>query len=263
LGGVMMVENEKLKELKTFRVVKKEDLILLLQDLIITTEKNIRKYKRYIKELEDNLKEYGIHEMGSAGKTKFPNKIYDDCLSKISFIDNNLLNAIADDTKLAMSYLGFRKIAKKRIENKAIELELLYLTDEEEKIIKDFTKQRNWAHHLPFSLLTSKLRLIEQNPSLHKHHNLNPITINEFQDCEGSYPLNLYHYSLQNYENFRKIYQHMKKQYSRLIGQSIYIETRNITEPRKFEEIQATQLSTKVQAIQDKYIRPEHENRLK
>lgn len=231
------------EDLKRYDLETKENFALYLKELIILTHRNIMIYKRYIKELRRIVEE---SDYQNCPNEKINPYLYIDMNNKISAVDDDLLNLIGDETKMAMSYKKFRSLAKKRME-KGLDLCLSDLSDEIKMILNKINELRNWCHHIPESMFTARLelttKLIEDGEA---EMVSNPIIISDFSYYEAAWMTSLLMSHENSYDEFSKVFQQMKKDYSILIGQSMRIEYR-IDEVRLIEDLSIPDISLKIQ----------------
>jgi hypothetical protein len=132
---------------KIFLFKIKEDYIYYLSELIIDTIQKSKRLKKYEDEIDFILK-------NNPGKKYIEAEFYESFSDKTSRLFQYIFNLIGDETKQAISYRKFRKILYKN--KRLLNIEINVLTTEEEFIIGEFHKLRNWSLHLPESLLVHK-----------------------------------------------------------------------------------------------------------
>lgn len=211
------------KESKGFPLVYKEDFIYYLRDIINTTARYLIRLKRYVKELEEFIETQSLNDDNSKMASTIE---YESFFDKIRHVETVLMNLIGDKTKQALSYNKFREIADKRM-SKGLELNLEKLSDEMKKDLNRFNNWRNTNLHIPLSLLTSTRELAEQrvaeNPELFGHVPNNPIYVDQYEFQYASLFLMMLNSSKEFYEISRGMHQQMKRDYSKLIGESVSI----------------------------------------
>ena len=132
---------------KIFMFNVKEDYIFYLSELIIDTIQKSKRLRKYENEIEFLLN-------NNQGKKFIEAEFYESFSDKTSRLFQYIFNLIGDETKQAFSYRKFRKILYKN--RRLLNIELDILTTEEEYIIGEFHKLRNWSLHIPESLFNHK-----------------------------------------------------------------------------------------------------------
>ena len=102
------------------------------------------------------------------------------------------------------------------------------------ELLDAMREQRNWGHHVPQSLFASQENFMvnEQKTSKKQFENFfsgDEVYISIWEYHEIGWLINMYASSKIAYENFRKVFQRMKKDYSSLIGSHMRI--RRVKEP--------------------------------
>ena len=139
------ISKQRKKELKQFALSNKEEYIIYLQNIIAIAVKAMETHKKYVKELEDIIACYQVGE-------KIPHDVYSDIQNKISNVECYLLNLFGDGQTSSISYFKFRKMIIKAKKN--LDIEFNVMSEEENEILNEFNKSRNWNNHIPESLLT-------------------------------------------------------------------------------------------------------------
>jgi hypothetical protein len=240
-------EEEMGKEnLKVYALETKENFILYLRQLIISTHVQIKYHQRYIDELRGLIE---LNRFDNHPTKKINPYMYIDINNKIGNVSNKLLNLIGDQTNTAMSYLKFRVLAKKRMGN-GLDLGLTDLTSDMWGILRELNEWRNWALHMPESLFTAELELLEKamndrtievNPMPN-----NPIKITEFNYYEAAWLIDLLKETESMHDGFSKSFQQMKMDYSVLIGESMRVEYRRF-EVRPIKDMDVPKISMEIQ----------------
>ncbi|MHC0445435.1 hypothetical protein ACWA1F_08490 [Flavobacterium sp. 3-218] len=132
---------------KIFMFKVKEDYIYYLSELIIDTTQKSKRLKKYENEIVFLLK-------NNPGKKFIEAEFYESFSDKTSRLFQYIFNLIGDETKQAFSYRKFRKILHKN--KRLLNIDLDALTSEEEFIIDEFHKLRNWSLHIPDSIFNHK-----------------------------------------------------------------------------------------------------------
>jgi hypothetical protein len=137
-----------------------------------------------------------------------------DLSYKNNFIFNQIINLIGDDTREAISYKRFRRIADK---NKDLGIEPL--SEDIHILLRRIYTHRNWALHVPESLLST---LIEEEKIANKNElNLkSPIHLSYYDYFSGDLFMSLYEGVKKIGIDFIKSLYQVKKDYSILSGES-------------------------------------------
>ncbi|AKL94973.1 hypothetical protein CACET_c15240 [Clostridium aceticum] len=102
------------ENLKSFKLQKKEDFIVYLRKLIMSTYRHVKDYKRYIDELDSIIEE---RDLRNDKKKTIPRDLYTDIKHRITGVESHIMNIMGDLTNTALSYNKFRKLADKRQSN--------------------------------------------------------------------------------------------------------------------------------------------------
>ncbi|MEF2247944.1 hypothetical protein [Paenibacillus sp. IITD108] len=206
-----------------FPLVNKDDFIYYLRDIIDTTARYLTRYKRYIEELKKFIME---QDLENDPIKKVSNQTYEDFFDKTRHVQTVLLNLIGDKSKQSLSYNKFREIADKRIAN-GLDLNLSKLPDDSRKALNQFNNWRNLNLHIPLSFLSATRELakkrIAEEPNKYTHIPDNPIFITQYEHQYAELFIDMWKRSMEFYSLARKMHQQMKKDYSRLIGESVEI----------------------------------------
>lgn len=206
--------------LKIYKLDKKEDYIVYLRHLIILAHKNMMVYKMYLNKLEKYINQ---NEYDKKPESLIRPEVYFENQDKINNTSSYLLNLFADDTGIAMSYKKFRRCANKKI--KKLQLGLDELDDEINNIIMQFNNLRNWSLHVPESLVTAQLEIVKKHKLEDYFMNdYSTISIPEYIYYEAAWLVDLLKENKELYSGCSKIFQQMKRDYSKLTGSSMRIE---------------------------------------
>jgi len=236
------------KELKQFKLEDKIDFIVYLQELIVRTDKCLVKMKKYLSELEIEIKK--THESGrkdEAGVTVINAEIYSRYVDLIGNNTAYLLNLTGDQQKTSLSYIKFRKLVQTRRKRGSLDFEIRDIDEEIDELLKDLNKMRNWYNHVPESLLMSEIKLIKDGEF--GGHSMNPIIINYYVTCQIEVVQDLFDSSSNFYKTCRDIHQSMKKDFSSLIGESVVIQRKDYEYSKNMKMFEATKLSAEIQGI--------------
>ena len=227
------------QEIKQFRLDSAHKCALYLNKIIFSCEKNMYFFERYNQETSFILCEY-------YGEVKIPYDKYVALVHKIGTIKMTLLNIIGDAQSSSISYFKFRKQIQKQIKNGKIDIKILDLGNDLEKILSEFNKYRNWQNHVPESLLVAERALMENEGVQLK---LNPIGIVHYNYVSYEYFKSFYDENTHFYNQARKIIQSAKEDYSQLIGEPIICSPIYLDKPLSFEQAQSVEMSAKIQGI--------------
>ncbi len=222
------MENKKIKIIES-----KKDAIIFLNQLIILVDKRMMRLKRCILELEDELKKYDDVE------NKIRTDIYNIYSERIEHLTNYLFNLLGDETKMAVSYKQFRNILDKKVKQGHQELRLDELDKDTEILLNQFRDMRNWSHHVPQSILNSQVDFMKEQTGYSSdlvdfNFSQEIVVVLTWEYHEITWIKELHDRILQQYEDFSKVFQRMKKDYSKLIGKSMEMIREQQSIPRPF-----------------------------
>ena len=231
-----------------FKLEKKIDYQIYLQNIIAITYKCLDKHQRYLKKLDkllnDTRKKYAICEPNKIAIDYF---VYSEFVDLLGNVEGYLLNVIGDHQKSSISYKKFRDLIAKKKKRGNLDFEIRELDKNVQDLLEIFNSDRNWQNHIPESLLTSEIELIKQGKLW--GHKTNPIEINLHSSCTLEYVEDLYNSSDEFHSRANTIFQSMKKDYSSLINDSVRIIRNYSTKPCNIEKAIATKLSAEVQGL--------------
>lgn len=242
------LSKEEKRNMKRFELKDKVEYEIYLHELITRMYICINKQKKYLKKL---------HSYIEVLKVKNPNKSmeeieakhddYSEFVDMISNIESNALNLMGDNQQTSISYVKFRDIIYKKKKKGTLKFEIRDLDEKTIDLMKDINRARNWANHVPESLLAAELKLIKEGKL--KNHSRNPITIASYSNCTLEYMQSLYDNSNNFLKLMIKIHQNMKKDYSCLIGENVKIVRTNISTPSGVNLLAPAEISSQVQGI--------------
>ncbi|MED3541700.1 hypothetical protein ABEX53_22990 [Bacillus toyonensis] len=192
---------------KGFYLKSKNDYIIYLRHLIISSFKSLSTYKKYLAQVDEIIE---IKKLRDRPNSVISNDIYEESRAKLLFVANKLLNIYGDHSHFGMSYKKFREKAKK---DKSISLILPKLDEETKTHLNNLNSMRNWGNHVPESLLVAQ---IETNPGLLVPP-FNPFTIAMYEKCSAQWLISLYEDSLRSVELFQEVHAQMMLDYKELI----------------------------------------------
>lgn len=228
--GENLSSNEKLSPIQS-----KEDAIVFLNQMIVLTYRRMARLNEIIRDIENVIKLY-------KNKERIETKVFRDCVDKSENTILFLMNIFGDETKNVVSYKQFRKILHKKYENGFTEFELVPLNREIVELLDKCREERNWSHHIPQSLFVCQKKHIEKyhsitNKLVNKVFSDEEIFVSEWEYHEIEWLNNLYEANIGYKKVFQKIFQYMKKDYSKLVGKSMCIMKSKEQNPRPFEFI--------------------------
>lgn len=224
------MDNKKIKAINN-----KKDAIIFLNQLIILVDKRMIRLKRCILDLQEELKKY------DENTKKVSTDIYNKYSERISCLSNYLLNLFGDETKMAASYKQFRTIMERKVRQGFQDLELDELESEIINLMNKFRDIRNWSHHIPQSILNSQLDYMKKKEGLSSDYvdacfSSEIITVLTWEYHDIAWLYELHNGITEQYQEFSKVFQRMKKDYSKLIGKNMSIirEQQPISRPSDF-----------------------------
>lgn len=221
----------------------KNDAVIFLNQMIVLVDKRMIRLKNAISDTEELIEKYN-------SKDKIETVIYQAYAERIESLTMFLCNILGDETKNAVSYRQFRKILDKKVFQGKEEFKLEQLNDDMIELLDSMREQRNWGHHVPQSLFASQENFMV-NKQLGKEetfHNIftdSNVYVSIWEYHEIEWLVNLYVSSRLAYENYRRVFQRMKKDYSFLVGESMRVERIKEPKPRPFIFNQIAQDSLK------------------
>lgn len=206
-----------------FPLVNNEDFIYYLRDIIDTTARYLTRLKRYSDELEEMIIN---QKLRNNPKMYVHDEIYCEFYDKLRHVETVLLNLIGDKSNQSLSYNKFREIADKRMSN-GLNLNLEKLPVEMRQELNRFNDWRNKNLHIPLSYLSTTRDLAKQkvsdDPTRYTLIPNNPIVITQYEYQYSKVLIDMLDIMKVFYEKCRKVHQQMKKDYSKLIGESVQI----------------------------------------
>ncbi|RAS91780.1 hypothetical protein A3863_04695 [Priestia endophytica] len=175
---------------------------------------------------------------------------------------SHLSNIFGDGAKFGLSYHNYRKNVKKK-EARKFNIDYLKLTDEQEAELNSITTSRNWINHIPVSLIHSTKAAAFQE-SIDSNM---PIFIPHFEKYEGIWMVSMYEENYEGLQNYKKVFEWVKEDYSKLTGTPCRIVERTIPVVRPIEDLEIARISAEIQhkriktieQIKQKYLDDEEE----
>lgn len=220
---------------KIFLFKVKEDYIYYLSELIIDTIQKSKRLKKYENEIDNLLK-------NNRGKKLIEAEFYESFSDKTSRLFQYIFNLIGDETKQAFSYRKFRKILFKN--RRLLNIEIEHLTTEEEFIIGEFHKLRNWSLHIPESIHNHKREFFKiDNKFINEHKSIIAVDYYEYFEIEflekQKGEIN------QILNGVEIVLNRMKDDYSKLVGEKVeYKEDLMQVKPYAIMEVAKKSLET-------------------
>ena len=225
---------------KRMKIETKEDAIFFLHRMIYLAIKRMDRYKNLISDIDSVIKD-------NAGKKYIDILVGNQLFERMESLNLFLCNLYADETQNVISYVWFRKTVEKKLCNS--EIKLSNWNDETIKIIEELKDRRNWVHHIPHTTFTSEIEF-------QKEQGMNEFWIRKLQTnyqidvwCYKYVAMDLIkelsHSCKVQYDDYRKVLQAMKKDYSMLTGKSVRINREYIDEPKNKEVIEVQDNSFK------------------
>lgn len=217
------MKNSKLKNIET-----KKDAIIYLNQLITLIDKRMKRFKRGIRDIKDKIDSLNVEAK------KIETDEYQRLAEAIESTSLYLFNLFADETKTAVSYKQFRKVMEKKVKRGQVEFELDEIDKEILDLLAYFRDQRNWSHHVPQSLLISQINYFNNvmnypEKLTEMHFSSSDIYILTWQYHEIGHLYELYSSADEIYKDFVRVFQRIKKDYSKLVGTSVKL----VREPQK------------------------------
>lgn len=187
----------------------KDDFITYLKHLIILASKGIKRYEEQINQLGSYIEDKKLIERPNC---LISSKEYENFKSMLMFSHGYLLNLFGDQSEMGISYQNYRKQLKKK--DRTLNFNFLELTEEQKAELNKVTTARDWSHHIPASLMHAQNELaLERNLAV-----VNPIFYSDFQKYRGIWLVDLYRESVENLENFKRLLELLKEDYSVITG---------------------------------------------
>jgi hypothetical protein len=205
--------------LQKFIFSTKEDFIIYLWYILRLAFAEIDRHKTYLDQLKNAIVERDL----KVAERKVPAAVFNEFRDKIEYVSMNLCNLLGDHAEKAVSYKKFRQEANKK--NVELGLGLLPLDVEIIDLLNELHVNRNWALHIPESLITAEREIREK--VLKKAGLvtvLNPIEVGYDLYYEGEFLTSLYEDNKISRNSFTTIFRQMKKDYSALIGSNAEIQ---------------------------------------
>lgn len=205
--------NKKEKDPKVFEFLTKEDLIMYTSLILELAIRHMDRYNRYIKELEEFIVE----------NEKISYREYKEIEDKLFTPQNHLLNLFGDNSKNAASYLRIRRIMKEKKE--VFNLNYIEHDQDTREILNSLYRSRNYEHHVTDSKIMEwglyRKRQLSTMP--HIDWPTEEIKINYSEYLEKESVVHNHKAAKKMQDDFKKLLQFMKKDYSLMIGKSMRV----------------------------------------
>ncbi|PHG66179.1 hypothetical protein [Bacillus wiedmannii] len=219
---------------KRFTLNSKYDYLTYLRFIIIQSHKFMKRHSFYKECLEREIEELNLMDQPQQA---IDSNIYEEHNDRIQFVSSKLLNLFGDLQGDSLSYYKFRKTLVRR--NTEVKDTLGTLSKEILEILSSINQTRNWALHMPESLLNSHSEIIKKSWSEAEHNlylsTFTPINVPFFEKYEGTWLLSLYHECCLCEEDNVAIFNQMICDYKALLGRELTIEE-IVYDKRPFEE---------------------------
>lgn len=213
---------------KIYMFKVKEDYIFYLSELIIDTIQKSKRLKKYEDEIELILK-------NNADKKLVETEFFESISDKTSRLFQYIFNLIGDETKQAVSYRKFRKLLYKN--KRILGIEISSLSQEEEFIIGEFNKLRNWSLHIPESIYVHKREFFKVDEKFIDKYKL-IIAVDYYKYFKIEFLVQLKDEINQVLEGVEIVLTKMKEDYSILVGGEVeYQEDVFVSKPYAIMEV--------------------------
>lgn len=193
---------------KIYMFKVKEDYIFYLSELIIDAIQKSKRLKKYENEIEYLL-------TNNPEKKFIEAEFYESFSDKTSRLFQYIFNLIGDETKQAVSYRKFRKILYKN--KRLLNIEINNLSPDEEFIIGEFHKLRNWSLHIPESIFVHQREFFKIDDDF-INDNKSIIAVDYFEYFEIEFLKKQKEEIIQVLNGVEIILTKMKEDYSKLVG---------------------------------------------
>lgn len=223
--------------LKDYNFDSKEAFIYYIQHLVIIISRALERYEKQIVELQEFIEKNKIAEnpevICSADK-------YENFKCMLGFSCNYLSNLFGDQAKFGTSYQNYRKNVKKR--GGEFDMKHVEFSQEQEQELNQVTTLRDWANHVPVSLINSTMvKSFETKIDTQK-----PIFIAEFNNYEGMWLITLYDQNSELLQGYKRLFELLKQDYKKLTG-SPCIVVKNEIPVRSISDLQIPKISYEIQ----------------
>jgi hypothetical protein len=202
---------------KRFVIDSRSDYIIYLRMIIVQSHKLIKSLKKYTEELNNKLEELNLRNKPNA---LIDTEIYEEFNDKIGNVEHRLLNIVGDLQADSMSYYKFKKMLLKR--NIEVKNDLGALSKEMESNLSTVNVNRNWALHMPESLLHAQIETIKEiwskNDLQEFLTKFNPVGVPYLKKYEGKWLISLHEQCVGNLKLYEEVYESMLLDYGRLLG---------------------------------------------
>lgn len=212
-----------LKDLQEYKLETREDFAQYLKFIIQYIQSNLHLFRTYLEELKIIV---------NNEQPTIPYRTYEDHRIKLGLLSLFLSNIFADHSTAGVSYKKCRKALNKKSDELSINIQPL--PNEIGKLLNDFYNFRNWSAHVPESLIQS---IIINKMIFHQPLQPSPmIDIETYSLYEFTWIVSLYRENERLYNDFRKVFSYVKKDYSRIIGSTMEVRLiKNNDIPKPFD----------------------------
>ncbi|WP_110928075.1 hypothetical protein [Bacillus massiliglaciei] len=202
---------------KKFVIDSRSDYIVYLRMIIVQSHKLLKRLNKYSDELNHKIDELNLRNKPNA---LFDTEIYEEFNDKIGNVEHRLLNIVGDLQTDSISYYKFRKMLLKR--NIEVKNDLGTLSEEMESNLSTVNVSRNWALHMPESLLHAQIENIKEiwdKKELQEFlTKFNPVGVPYFKKYQGKWLISLYEQCVGNLSLYEEVYKSMLSDYEKLLG---------------------------------------------
>lgn len=209
------------KKYKHYPILTLEDGLVALGYLIVSVSVNLRKYKKYNKELQELLEKYlpFVDENGDSD-VLIPADEYESINDRLLYCQREIIKFTADHQKDSFSYMDFRKTLK----NNGYLSE--GLSENVSDVLSELLDVRNWTFHNPQSLMVANLEVAQKNiPAELKSYvkvnpHINPVIIPHVINYEIKMLCSLSLHVDRRIKQFDLVLQSMKDDYEKMYQKS-------------------------------------------
>lgn len=197
----------------------KDSFVYYLWYILRLAYMEIDRHGCYLRQLEEVIKERDLRGNGKP----VPTNVFNEIRDKIEYVSMGICNLLGDHADKAISYKKFRHEADKR--NTELKLDLSPLDDNCIQQLNNLNTNRNWALHIPESLMTAELDIRKKIIETGKYEQvLNPIEVGYELYHDKAYMIELYDNNVMCRSIYRELFRQMRKDYAELLGEKIEIK---------------------------------------
>ncbi|MGT4651173.1 hypothetical protein [Bacillus cereus group sp. BfR-BA-01330] len=226
---------------KRFKMTEESEFSYFLEYIIISFVKKLRRLEIYINEMEDILVDaMNIESLKSCldshadmmsspvcnveiFKNTLPAGIYDKYMDLTTATGLGISNLLSDTQGDSISYYNFRKI----IDKSKFKEKLKPLSNTQKKMLEHSRDFRNWAAHVPQSLINAEIVAAESMNNLNKEKLIatrKKIMVPVFETHETEYLIKLYMDSYMSRKVYRTLLLKIHEDYQAISGQKASVD---------------------------------------